>query len=372
MFGRRYGPALASLLVLLVGLAAAWWWLPRQMDEGPATRTMLDFPDLSCRFQKPDLPWHDAGGTVKSVLNARLVLERDQPRSWLALLVEDYQDEDPTDAVLHDTIVRRLGSYFSKENLESDEGPQTTMAGHAARQIVFRGEIDNHSMNGICAMFSERGLAYWLAMWVPAADGTVSEDQFAEMRRRLVLLDKRKDRKPAVDQKRTLPIAGTPAVLEVVNRIWEQWEPASDFDEFATLALVARQRRKPSENKGPALPVAASAIVLVLKPGEDKLPAAEMRVLDYLGKQQKKLYPETQLDKLAGPNLSADAAKENRKLIALKVRNGEHRHLYFLLAIVAGKDSLIAVQCECPWAAQATWEPLFLELAKGFQLPERS
>jgi hypothetical protein len=370
MVPRRYVPTIAALSVLVCSVIVAWFLIPRLIHEEPRIGSAFEFPNLNCRFRWPDAPWRAAGGSIQKALKAAITLQRDHPRTWMALAVVDYRDRNPAESEARDEIIARLRAYFN-EGLEWDDAADTQLAGRQARLIQFRGETGGERMSGECAMLTHRGLVYWLVVWAPVTNAEASAGEYDDLRGRLELLDRRNDWKPASGPERTYRLGQGAGTLAVRDALWEAWEPATDYDPSAVLALVGRERQKssPRESRGRPM-VAASAIVLVLKPAGSDSTAAGKRAIDYLEKTQKTLYPETKIDKLS--DLKAVAAEEKAaspavRLVPLKVRNGEHRHRYFLLGTMPGKDGIVVVQCECAWEKRQDWEAAFAGLIQGLR-----
>jgi hypothetical protein len=205
-------------------------------------------------------------------------------------------------------------------------------------------------------MLAEGGLAYWFLLWSPISQAQVSAKDYDDLRGRLVLLDQRSPVRAQPAPTSTIHLQGVSASLEARNPIWQQWEPPTDYDALAILALVARERRSHSAEKGPPPAVAATAVFLVLHPGEENKAAALKRAVNYLENQQKALYPETRIEALADSARDSPHAGPLR-LVSLRVRNGEHRERYVLLGLIPGKAHLVVVQCECAWGNRAEWQP---------------
>ena len=87
--------------------------------------------------------------------------------------------------------LRRLGNYFNKENLESEQAADGTLAALPAQRLVFRGEVEKTSMSGECYSVTHRGLTYWLITWTPTsvASPPVTEE-LNDLRKRFSFLKK--------------------------------------------------------------------------------------------------------------------------------------------------------------------------------------
>src|SRR4029077_20096042 len=122
-------------------------------------------PKLNLQFIEPASPWEEEEGPARASFKAALVLRRTNPSAWMVLFAKDYKDHLPADAELRDEAIRRLGSYFNKENLEWEQEVDSSLADLRAQHLVFRGEINNTSMSGECYCAPQQGLAHWLLTW---------------------------------------------------------------------------------------------------------------------------------------------------------------------------------------------------------------
>jgi hypothetical protein len=363
---RRYSPLVAAFLACCVCLVAVWFFFNEEAEPETKRGPAVEFPALNCRFSVPGDPWHKSDRRILTALQAQLVLERPRPRTWLALIAQDYGKRTLSDAELRDEALRRLGGYFNGDNLEWEERPDVQLAGLPAHCFAFQGEVDNTALRGECSMLFADGRAYWLVLWFPGTRLAGSAREYADLRSRLTFLDQAEPDRAAPALKRLLQLPGTTATLLVNDPDWQEWKPATDYDLQAILALVMREQRRSSKEKGPPPAVVASAVFLTLLPGEENADKASRRALDSLEKQQKTLYPDTKIERLAGDALDA-ARGGSLKLIPVKARNGENRVRYVLLGLLPGKSRVLLAQCECAWAERSRWEPQMKNLLFGLK-----
>jgi hypothetical protein len=370
MISRQHVPALVALVVAASGLVAAWHFWPGDTKEARASGTVIEFPQFHCRYSKPAAPWHDGAQAIAAALKACLVLERGQPRTWVALVVENINDRLPSDRELTETIMDRLGGYFYKESLESDDGGSVEMAGHSAHRLVFHGDVESVPMIGECAILTMGSNAYFLILWAPRANAEASARDYADLRGRLAIPDAGKGNKTDSRPKnRVFQALDAPVAITVDDPGWEKWEPANDYDPLAVLALVAHQRKAKSE-KGPPPPIVATVLLLGLKPGAAVVALAEKRAIEYLEKQQKQVYPETQLDRQEEEKSLTTQAGQPLSLVSFKVRNGEHRHRNCLLGVANTKEAVWVVLCESDWSARNEWRSAFMQAIRGLRLQD--
>jgi hypothetical protein len=369
----NWGRILALVIFItgtLVVLAVSWLGLLNG-EKSEATRQWFDFPQLNCRYLLPERGWEPDAGDLKSAFKtAALVLRRSSPEAWMALLVQDCRDGTPPENELREEAIRRLGAYFSKENLEWERGGDIQVAGLPGQRVVFKGEVKHKAMSGECCILCYQGLAYYIVTWAPVEAVDTAQKEFPELRKRFVLLG---DRKGWSKQQAPRTLLGHQADyrLQNVETIWEEWMPPTDFDGLADLVLVARETTKPAGVEDGRVRE-ASVVVLILKNGQKDPPAAVMAVQAHLTQQQKSVYPDTTIE--PADESSTAAGQGDRpgsfpgKILRLRVKNAEKRHRFVLLGVVNQPDFTLALECECAWGARTIWQPRFEQVLGTFRL----
>jgi hypothetical protein len=186
----RAGVVLLFVLVAALGGIGIWKLFPTVAhEEGPVLGDVIKAPQANCQLIMPSTAWQEDEGGAKGRLKALLVMRRDKPRAWLALLVKDYKDHPADEAEIRNEALRRLGNLFNKENLESERGEDTSLAGLPAQHLVFRGEVDGINMSGDCHALAHRGLTYWLITWAPTSEmSLLLRQDFEELGKRFRFL----------------------------------------------------------------------------------------------------------------------------------------------------------------------------------------
>jgi hypothetical protein len=362
---------IAAFVVFVIGSIFAWlagWhWFPSLMEEEVSGGETVVFREFHCRYVRPDQPWEVDLGPMKQSLKPVLLLamHRSKPTAWLALLARDYKDFVPPDKEVREEVIRRLGNYFQKDNLETEQREDGQLAGLRAQRLVFRGEVDDTAMSGECYILVHKGIAYWFVTWAPAREIEEAQGEFANLRRRFALV---KDRKDWTEKRPTRRFHGTKAgyTLQGVETIWEEWTPATDYDRAADLALVGKQ--PPEEGGDRRHPkIMATVVVLLLKRAPGDVPAAMKAARDHLEAHEQELYPETTLEPLPEKASADRVGNVPGQMLPLHVKNGEKRQRYFLLAVVPQPEQVLVLECECAWHDRETWGPKFEQLLSTFR-----
>jgi serine/threonine protein kinase len=374
--------ALIFSLLLAVGLLSLALFL-RPFDKGtprdawkPGNHSASDgpyeFPRQNVRLQVENPSWKEEAGIkhAQTGIKAVLVLRREEPNSWLALLAQDYKDRTPQDGELVDEGVRRLREFFDGFEYEvKDKQKESKLAGQRAVHMDFLGQVNELPMVGECWALGYKGFGYWVVTWAPAAEGEQVAADWEGLRKGFVLLKERDGWNGPVVTEATL--AGTKAgyTLTYVEGLWEKQKPG-DYDARAEAALLGHDQADPGDTAR-----TATALVLLLDKADD-LKAAVAAARAHLEKRQKSEYPETTIEEVqeknpkeGGPDRAPDEIGNVRgRLLRLHVSNGENRERFVYLAVVAQPEQVVAVQCDCAWRRRAYWETNFDQLLRKFAL----
>ena len=353
---------LVLLLSGIVGLyVAVRPWLQEQEDakrSGPSAdagqkHVSLDF---SYQFILPGSPWV-AEESLKLPLKANLLtMRRRDPDVYLALAAQDYQ-RTPHDAEVVEEAVRRLGGYFT--NFEWDQKGGVPFGGKPAQCLVFQGEVNKVAMSGQCYIVAYKDIAYWFAMWAPAAAVTQAAADLTHIPQGFTVLERAgwKEKRPP-----EAVFVGTRAgyVLRDGKGLWEKWLLPQVVDPSADLYL---QGKDPAEPKNVAQ--MANVMVLVL-PKQNDLPAAMKSARDHLEVQQKKDRPGVILEPL-GKEQPRMLGVTPGQMMPLQIK-GEGSNRFVLLAVINLPESVLAVQCDCDLKRRSLWERDFNQLLSTFRL----
>src|SRR5262249_4302630 len=128
---------------------------------------------------------------VQIGIKALLVLRREEPNSWMAVLAQDYKDRTPQDAELVEEGVRRLREFVKGFEDEVDKQKEAKLAGQQPLRMGFQGEVNRVPVAGECWTMGYKGFGYWFVAWAPAEDAEQLADEWEGLRKGLVLLKER-------------------------------------------------------------------------------------------------------------------------------------------------------------------------------------
>jgi hypothetical protein len=380
--GRRWLPAVVFGLLGLAAAGGAFYlyqagYLSALGEAGkPGDRAAaagkFDFPRHNFRFVSSDPSWKREEGIkhVQIDIKGILVLRREKPNSWLAVLAQDYKDRTPPDGELVDEGVRRLREFFKGFEYEvKDKQKESKLAGQHALHMDIQGQMNEVLMAGECWALGYKGFAYWLVTWAPAGEAEQLADEWETLRKGFALLGERDGwNGPVVTE---AALAGTKAgyTLTYVEGLWEKQKPG-DYDARADAALLGHDQADPKDTAR-----TATAVVLLLDRADD-LKAAVTAARAHLEKKQKSEYPETTVEevqeknpKVGGPDRPPDEIGNVRgRLLRLHVSNGENRERLVYLAVVVQPEQVVAIPCECDWRRRTYWEANFDQLLRKFRL----
>lgn len=376
--------ALSAFLVLAVLVAAGAYalrtgkiqqtvetssaWLKQSLtddEKGPRGGTYVS-RDFNYRFALPGPPWRSDAALKVAVKANSVALVRTDPDVWFALAAKDYKQTNPDAGQLTDEILRRLGGYF--KNFEWESKGQVSLAGRPARRIVFQGAVSNVPVTGECCLLANQGIGYWLTAWTTADAARRAPEQvaaeFDRLRQGFALGD---DRAAWKEQAPTHTFRGRRAAYEFRDVIgpWKEWPNPESEDARADLLLMGID---PEDVGHVARHGSVSVLLLERQPAG---PAALQAARAYVEAQRKKTYPASTAEVLASNEAAVGSFKD---VVRLRVRDGESRERFVLLAVAAPPTvpELIAVQCECDWRRRARWEPAFRQLLEQFRLAEKA
>jgi hypothetical protein len=341
----------------------------RNSDQGASGGAAFDFPKHNFRVQAPNRSWRTEAGIkrVQIDIKAVLVLRREEPNSWLAVLAQDYKDRTPQDAELVEEGVRRLREYFKVFEYEvKDRQSEAKLAGLPAVHLDFQGQVNDILMAGECWATGYKGFAYWFVTWAPEAQAQQLAGEWEALRKGLTLLKEREGWNGPIVTEGTLAGIKAGYTLTYVEGLWERQKPG-DYDSRADAALLGHDQTDPKDAARKA-----TAVVLLLDRADD-LNAAVTAARTYLEKQQKAQYPETTIEEIADKNAKTDRPTDEignarGRLLRLHVTNGESRERLVHLAVIAGPERVIAIQCECDWRRRDYWAVNFDQLLRKFRL----
>ena len=368
---RGWGKIVAVILVCFGGLFGIYKLVQFQRVR-PNQKTViagetLKFTQLNFRFVKPESEWHEISGQSKTSLRADLMMQQHAPAGWVAIFTKNGAGRTPSDNEARAEAVQRLSNLFRRENFEWDQGTDGELAGKRAQRILFNGEAEDKNVTGECLILGHQGMAYFFVTWAPA--GLDRQQELAELRSRFGIL---KDRPDWNEKKQPAKIyrGRRGYSLEDADAVWEKWTPATDYDSVALLALTGREKMTENNRDAVQPPIAATVLILSLKPVQKNTQAAmELAGKHYL-ELQKKEYAETVLE--AVPDRLEKEPEQVGNARGLKsswhVKNSQKRKRYLLLAVVNHEDQVLVVQCETAWECRDAWESRFKNLLSTFRL----
>lgn len=324
--------------------------------------------DFNYRFVFPGDAWQMNDRLKVEVKANALAMQRTRPSAWFALAARDYKKSNPDAGKLTDEAVQRLGSYFTA--FEWEPKTEIDLAGQKALRLIFQGKVNGKMMSGECCSLAHKGVAYWLTAWTTAEEAQQNAGsivtEFERLRKGFSL---GKDR----EQWKELRVAHTfkgkkaPYELRDASGPWKEWDDPTSEDSKADLLLIGAD---PDD----ARDVSRQAIVAVLLLDKKEPSQAISASQEHVEAHQKETFPETTLESAGDKEDKQDKEVKIGNVLGrvskLRVKNGETRERFLMLAIVVRDDldRMIVVQCECDWRRRARWEALFQELLSRFRL----
>lgn len=339
------------------------YWQPSRRSSNPlvlsAGGTEVRLSQVNCRFLVPGDDWEPDPERRKE-LHAVLALRQRNSGAWLALLAEPRKG-NPTDEELWAQLLDLLTTRFG-DALEWQRADPVAWLGMNASRIQMRIDQDNTSTWGEVVWMQEGGVFYALIVGVPASDPNAARTLTAQLQARLTLLKADKEQstraKSTIRRFRGQRLA---YVLDDGSNRWEEWQPATDFDPWADLALVLREG---SGSRGTRERTAGilGTILVLLPPDRVTDPTKALEQAQrHLEEQQKKDYPETTV-RLVKEHDSGSGMPRR-----LEVRNGESRQRLVLLRTAAWPKGIMILQAECDWRDREALEPALLSLMQGLR-----
>jgi hypothetical protein len=358
--------------VILVGLGVlAFPWLQNRLlpklrqvfeegPKGPRGNVQLS-KEFNYRFIFPERDWLDDAPS-RAGLKANFAIKRTEPTAWMAVAYKDFKTRNPTATEVADEAFTRLDSFF--KGLEQESKPDVIVAGQPARRLVFQGEVNDAMMRGDCVMFAYQGIAYWFIAWAPRAVWNDAQDEVDGLRSRFALL---KDRDSWSEKRPPLRLfRGKKATYQLHDSegVWEAQPDPTVADPAADLLLQGRDRNEPKD-----VDKMGMTLVMIFEPQADAAVAVK-GARAHLEEQQKKDYPATTFEEINNGDDPAQKAAgigdAPAQVLRLRVKNGESRVRFVLLAVVPRPAQLFVIQCECDWRRRSTWERDFLQLLNTF------
>jgi hypothetical protein len=371
----------AVLLGLLLGAVVAGchlaphladmslWPGPSKDNEREVVDAANEFPvpALNFRFTVPDRPWLQDLGEARPGLKAALVMKRTDPDAWLAVAARDFKTRTPRLDEVREEAVRRLENFFT-DHLETEpRDEEVRLAGRPAQRLVFRGERDNAVYSGECYFFAHQGIAYWFFTWAPGNVVQDARDEFDNLRRRFALLKANRDNWSDRPAGRTFRGHQVACTLEDQGGVWEEWQPATDYDPAADLALRVKEQAAFREG-GDRNEQEVAKVLLLALPGAADGPKALALARANLEKQQEALGLAVKIEPDREPDADAKIGNVRGTLARFKMQLGETKRQFVLLAVVPRADRVLVLQGECAERRRGDWEPRFLQLLEHFRL----
>lgn len=319
--------------------------------------TEIRLAQFNCRFLLPEEGW-ESDGERRKQYHAVLALQQRPGSAWVVLIAEPRRENsaaEEDERYLVDLLNKQFG-----DALEWQRADPVPWLGADANRVQLRIDQDGTNLWGEAVWMVQRGVLYALLVGTPGSDLTTARNLTAQFQERLSFLRAEKP-EPATEKGATRRYSGHRVAYQLEDRTgrWEEWKPAQDFDPWADLAIVLRER-------GGAQPGSAPIIgtVLVLLPPE-RLPnvsTALDRAQQHLLELHKKEYPETTIQAVAGPEQGSASSRR------LHVRNGETRQRLVLQRAEPWSGGILILQAECDWRRRETEEAVITTLVNSFRL----
>jgi hypothetical protein len=302
---------------------------------------------------------------LKNAVGSNLwAIHRTEPDAWMTLLAREYAIP-PRDGQIFDEFYRRMGTYFT--DLECEQHPDGQLAGQRAMRFVFQGKVrDVGPVVGEAYLLVYQGVGYAMLTWSATDAVARAAPEYEDLRLRFGLLDRRAssvETRPPSDfqgSKQAYTLRDDQAI----------WKKNDDYLELyqADLALEAIDPTIADARTNTAI------MLVTLHNKESDLKIAATMARTALAQEQKKDYPETKIEVIAGPSGPLDrfasVGNQPGHVAKLHVINGENRQRFVVLATVLAPDGTWVLHGECPWERRRLWERDFDRLIASFRLKQ--
>ncbi|HVS36256.1 MAG TPA: hypothetical protein VMS17_11865 [Gemmataceae bacterium] len=390
---RRALPGWLIALFLVVGvfggmaaLLFAAWMLPRgwrspgddssgQNEERRALAQQGNF-----RIDPAGKPW-ERDPKARLGADAALAYRRSGPASFMALAFRDYKTRQPREAELIDEGVNRLrGNMTDVEYAVQPKDDKAQLGGQPGVRFEFQAEDRDHvPVHGECVAATSRGVAYWFFTWAPLDDADGLRDEWAGLRSKFALENKREGWTEKPPNLLTAQGDKLPYKLDYAgydrekkkDGLWEK-QDRDGYDPHADLVLLGYDPKDDEPRSGQK---AAVVQVLALSSAAD-LTAAVKEAKDALLEIEKEktpggdgyLYPSAVLNDVgdkaladAGPDVTVGAFKGRISKFEAK-KSADHSKYVVLAVVRMDSGDALAVVCECGWERRDFWDQEFTAL----------
>ena len=302
----------------------------------------------------------------------------------MALVFRDYQTRQPRDSELIDEGLKRLHDHLldDKESRVEYEikskDDQSKLGGQPGVRFDFAcNDADHVPVRGECTAMTYRGVAYWFFTWAPVDDADGLRDEWAELRAKFTLENKREGWTEKPPNLLTVQGNKLPYKLDYAGYdrekkkegLWEKQE-LDGYDPHADLVLLGYD---PKDQEARQAEKAAAVQVLALDKAPD-LPAAVKEAKEGFWRSKKKR---------AGDDIPLPRRGDGRRRRQGPDEHGQRRdrgrlqgpHQQVRGEEVRGPQQLrrsgrgahgqrdvLAVVCECGWDRRDLWEQEFTTL----------
>ena len=320
------------------------------------------------RFRSPEAPWELMDG--KTILGADLVMRRQEPDSWFALVVMDYVSRMPRDDEVLRTARARLSNYFTELDTKlqtADQEEEPRLGDRPARCLLFRGKRNDELLSGECLMMAYQGVAYWFFTWAPASrDQEEVKEEWSKLRQGFALLQEREKWTGKVPKQGWAQGQKAKYTLRYPEDIWRQ-DPSDDADLF----LVGRDPDDPKNaRKGATLTV-------LVRPIQPDLEAAAKEGCGLYEVREREAFKEVEFEPAARaeksglPEGSIRLGPVKAHLIRLRVKMGGQRVRFVALAVVPWPEHTLLIICDCSWDHHDAWEDRFWPILQSIALEHK-
>jgi hypothetical protein len=362
-------------MVIVVGLGAGalgsvGWFLTKggiQVGAKPtvekAVARLHKSEMFNYSYEFPPAPWNMDDDLKQAIQSNLFALRRGNPESYLALFAKDYKTYTPRDGQAFDELYNRLDKYFT--NLEYEQQPEGRLASQPAMKVLFQGKIkDGTLMVGEAYVMIYQGIVYAVITWCPKEEQQQAFPEFDNLRQRFTHLSYRESwsdkRVPVIHQG-----AKASYNLQDNSAVWQKNPDLQDFYK-ADLLLEATDPSIPDAKTNTAV------LMVLLQPKKNDLQQAVAAAREALEKEQRKHFPETKIEIMAGPagpqDRDALVGDQKGHIAKLGIINAENRHRFVVLATVLGPEQTIVFHCECPWERRSLWERDFDQMIGTLRL----
>jgi hypothetical protein len=355
----------------LAGAAVAVWYKVTHKPEELPPGLASEFKELNFSFEPPPSPWkRDEDLRVKLGSPYKLVYRRDNPEAFMAFGARDFETREPRLSELDAGLNQALDGMVEPKTLKVSDPPGNTWMGQEARAFKFRGQLKGGQVvEGEAFAVAHKGVGYWFLAWTGENEiYTEQKSAFADGRKRVKLLDRRKDWTPKQSNVVSFKGETTPYTILDADGVWRDVtdeEQLKAEDPNADKMLVLKFGKKKDIQQVAhvvvfVLPAAAGDPLTEGRQFVTEKRAAEVRVAgdSYMVEFKERTGPPE-----GEPTGNTVAATSPVVRLQSTVENAAGQSRLHVISAAKAGEKLVVVHAWCDLADRAEFEAMLVQLA---------